>query len=1564
MKEFKALIVLIIFILPFTAQGAREKEKSTLQLSTVGTITTGSEPVLKIWDKRANDFPQNGNTHSEFEVEDVRVNVVLRFDDYDFGSLFEGTISVTYDIDVTNQNGTRATKSGETIEITFDNNGTAGSFSGFEDKVINSYYGQYRGKITITNIQAVDASSSSITIPDFVYLDLEVETERYYKLDVTKALAIQCGTTSVSTDNHFELAWEFTPGAESYDVEWLYYDITSDGILAGLSTHYFDFKGATRVNTSKQFLKIPMNFPEGYLIYRVRPVGKAKINGLWNDRVEGKWSVDPGIESLDDALTAGYAVKYAGLDLHHNWIYNVNYAEEGKRKELMKYYDGTSRERQTITSVNSSGHVLVADKIYDQQGRPAIDVVPFPLTSKGVRYYTKSNGDPLTGNFQREDFDDDTHFDKLYPYRGANPPGYVGPVGVTGGQFEAEKYFSSDNSTSDDFVDYSPISGNFPYYQKVYKNDGTNRIVAESQLGPEHSTLNGKHGIEYVYTSTNQKELDRLFGNEAGRAEHYSKMYIKDANGQYTVNYMDNQDRIIASALYGQKPDNLLEVDGKGGIPNLTVDILENNNKRIDKETISTYTFFQPSETPVNFTFEYNLETVEHCETCASTCYDCEYTLVIDMYDEWGRHVKYCDVYTSFPSVCQDLTMPYDFLPYNLHIEEHYSYISSAPIKTKTIQVQLDKGSYKITKSLKVTKGSPEKYSEQFYDYLITNRESNNCIDWNPLGLEAKPCPDDSDCESYCENLYVVSGTGINRVFHDDDGNTYTPVLNTGQTAIIDFLDDNNNSCSGEPCELDGTATYPENVLDLIKDCEPDCEDNELPTIPQFDICDVRLAIMKRHMSPGGQYFDNEEFKYDRDEHNKVLFNSATGDPVVSSSYSGKENDWLINNIQSTPTSLHAQFSGYEKWSDLRQNWQDSYADILVEYHPEYCAYQYFCDLDIPCRAELGSSATLSLEDYHSYIEDMDFNNTHAYGVTGTAFNFMNPSGISGPSGLTGTTGKILYRPYTSPTVTTYKADPYLTFCTAFPTDKEGTIDEWLDEFIPEIIDPSSSNTVNSAMSIWYLLDDPDLDDLYDGVSGPTGTGVVHSDIRDVFQVLHGDGQDPGIIGTNPGQITKYEFFRSVYKFYREYLMYEDFVKYYNCNTNDLDYIPPAPSGPTGYSAWDDDGDYDGILDNSYYQLVFNKNYNFDLFGGLHGVSGITGVTGITGALNITSSISSATYDPPCETNCELAADDWIAQYTKDLCFNSFTTVQLDEVKDDLIQVCMLGCDVSDGYLGNSDGNGLTSGGTIDVDYVESAHNAGVYFYNFNDVRDYYESGCSTIVVHPPPSLSTEFECNYEQLLHFADSLASVSTENPTLVQCTTIANACSTEFGVTVSAAEVSSWYDFFQSGDGDISATFPIELRCQGCMCDNLVSWIAINGFSGTGDYAAIYEEYYDDTYDPGTDYNAANEIWTVKYPACTNSVAWSPTNIPAATDHPESSYYLVSNSADFRDAPDFILCEDGVVGPVDINQFYKDRCEDLQDSIHAQNLLINYLIQANHLKKRIYCKLLFNLLRRHRK
>jgi Domain of unknown function (DUF6443) len=262
-----------------------------------------------------------------------------------------------------------------------------------------------------------------------------------------------------------------------------------------------------------------------------------------------------------------------------NWQTIATYAEEGLRKDVVSYYDGTYRKRQIVTKSSTDDKSIVAESIYDYQGRPAINVLPAPVDNNHIRYYNNFNQNSMGKPYSRTDFDEDTNC--------ATPIGIMKADAVSGSlPVGASNYYSPKNLLADKEQGKGiPDAEGYPFSVTEYTRDNTGRVSKQSGLGANYiNGTTGKldHATQYFYGTPSQEELDRLFGSEIGYAIHYKKNLMQDANGQLSVSYIDADGKTIATALTGKNPANLTKLTGVEE-KEFKVDLLAKNHT--DKET-------------------------------------------------------------------------------------------------------------------------------------------------------------------------------------------------------------------------------------------------------------------------------------------------------------------------------------------------------------------------------------------------------------------------------------------------------------------------------------------------------------------------------------------------------------------------------------------------------------------------------------------------------------------------------------------------------------------------------------------------------------------------------------------------------------------------------------------------------------------------------------------------------------------------------------------------------------------------------------------------------------------
>jgi RHS repeat-associated protein len=1284
-------------------------------------------------------------------------NVVLRYDEskaHLHSSPWE--IKIEYVLKTWDGvSSTPTTHSTESLTIGYD------PAAPYKDKAINRYPNSFYSEIYITAVyvNSVLQTTALSSIYNDVYLDLEQETTRYYVLGST---APDVESNYISATNELELNWNFVPGAENYDVEWLFIDIDNDNTsLPNLNSYNtsFDFHNATRVNVTDQHYKIPLSFPRGVLLYRVRPVAADPDD--FTLRKEGTWSFMPGAWSgtltTDAPITTGYENYRRDIDLatvaavdplvisaFHtdlNWQYSAVYAEDGKRKESISFFDGSLHSRQSVTLNNTEQTALVAETKYDYTGRPAVQILPSPVASEGIKYYNNFNP-----NFDRSLFDQDANVDNPAALSTSSGSGY---------------FYSTANTSPIGFNgSYIPDAEGYAYSRIRYATDGTDRPVSISSPGAELKTSSG-HETKFFYGSpSSQDELDRLFGSEVGNHKHYQKNMTQDPNGQVTVAYLDQEGRTIATALAGATPDNLIAIDHQPEPETVIENVLEGSNEIIGNTMTSSFDVICTADGTL-YTFDYTLGSDTSCSGCF-VCKDCVYDLKIAVYDLYGNYVPGATIITS---TCPDAVTG-NPVTCNAISDGTYSFSVTLPV-----------GSFKVVKTLKLNNAALLEYETEFAEY---QHENFTC----PTVVPIHPSSCDFSCESICEQQHKHYDAAGNAHYYDDSGS--------------------------EVSETDGLA--------LIASCIADnCSQTQQP----IDECSVKLTLLSEDMSPYGQYFDNLPYKYDLDV-NGNLVNNASYDI----------DNWLETNVWANSNSsawTNANFVGpsgvITSWADLRTYWDDAFLtqafassfsgkNSLLEFHPEYCAYNYFCEHTI-CSKESVDISVEASNQFDGYLGTV----SEADAVTNNYFNLMGLSSSSTYNLSTDlTAGNESYQPYSSTVTDIYfDCNPIDPNCGTTPA--ADIIEDHLRKFYPI---PSTSP--QKYLSIWYVMDDPG------GIH--TGSGTVDPTTRAFFQTLHGNGSTSGLladlnVAPAAGQVSQWDFYRGVYEFYKGLVIYDTYYGNTSCGfLTDADqdgYTEITGTDPRPHAfqiRYPENPIYQVFTDNASTMICAVDPSQYSTF------------ETFTTDASITS----------CKSACEGYANLWIQQLNA-AC--TLTPTQQADISEYLVKVCQLDCDGTsqEGSSGCSTCPTTPCSPATTCTGVPLASNPSIVFYDFEDVINYFTSGgCTATIVHP--LTGDEANCSCQKLTDFIE--ANFPSSTPTNTE---IADALNSSMNLApgyYTSSDVAAWKsecaNAVPSNTTLATLNYPEGLKCISpenvtvtyaagkCECENITQFININGFDAS--------------------------------------------------------------------------------------------------------------------------------------
>jgi RHS repeat-associated protein len=722
-QKFAFKLALIILVFSFNRINA---QSYVFNNWVSGTPITGGANFTVIDDKfTCSPFPACNN---DIEIQKEITNLVTFEIDKDNHKV--PTQSLTYTANVTielwdgsnSPSGVPDNVLHESLEIIYDSDYSLKS--GY--RAVFHTTGYYKMKVTVNSITTSGGTFNGDWPPLKVYG--EIFSSRLYDFD-PNFLVVGPSPGIIETFDSKTVTWYNIPGAQEYDLEWTFYDNSSSMVdrLFNDSQSYLDFSflfqnNATRVTLAENSFKIPLLYPNGWVFYRFR--GK-RINA--DGKMEfTRWSsklILP-IQIIDYV----YKIDVGSHEPDLNWQSQLTFAEEGKNIPAVKYFDGSLRERQNVTFSNAIQTSIAGQTIYDQQGRPALSLMPAPTFDAVIRY------NPLLASKDASTVYDFQHFEK---------DDCEGSPDAMFNNNGAARYYSPNNpDIANKPTKYVPDSEGFPFSITEYTPDLTGRIKRQSGVGSVFKLGSGKE-TKYLYGKPTTKELDRLFGNEVGVDSHYQKNIVIDPNGQVSVSYLDAHGRTIATALSGSNPEKL------DALPNITnpagdeANLL--NNQKDGNKLISIYALTVTEEGA--YDFEYDLVANDYqpdCLDASNICYECVYDLKITISDDCNNSFNESQTFervaaTNVPDlICGN--------PLGI-LQEEFDF------------PMLEPGSYFITKELSVNQGVLEYYLDDFLTHEECVPSLEDLTTFFQSNLDFSGC--EFDCEE-CETLLGDEQTFIN----------------------------------------------------------------------------------------------------------------------------------------------------------------------------------------------------------------------------------------------------------------------------------------------------------------------------------------------------------------------------------------------------------------------------------------------------------------------------------------------------------------------------------------------------------------------------------------------------------------------------------------------------------------------------------------------------------------------------------------------------------------------------------------------------------------------------------
>lgn len=735
----------------------------------------------------------------------------------------------------------------------------------------------YGGRKVTVKVLEVDSNGASWNVSSVLMIENQLTAKPKYIFSCSNTVTnITVSPTGNSNADELPVSWTAIRGADQYDLEWAYVDESAYGRYK--TSGFFNpalifYHNATRVSTTANTYNIPLMYDNnGTLFIRVRPVQIGKGNSV----LAAIWSSDASTQGMGQ-----YA--FTGHERPLNWQSSVSFAEEGKRKVVTQYFDGSMRSRQTVTKDNTNNKTIVAETFYDYQGRPAIQVMPAPSLQNVIQYTAGFNRSINNPEYYKSDYDSLYSPDMYCNARGKEMVDSSG----------ASLYYSANNPNKTIGMNqFIPNAEKYPFTETEYTPDNTGRISRQGGVGKDFQLGSG-HETKYYYGSPDQGELDALFGTDVGDHSHYFKNMVQDANGQFSISYADMHGRTIATGLAGVAPTSMAPLASYDSI-DVTENLVDSNSRFLENWSMVNQKSLLVSAAG-NYAFNYKLDPAslieKNCDN-QNICYTCLYDLQITITDNCNNQL--------LPG-----KKPYEKVLRNFSLGAITPSCTPQPM-TVAFNLPLSPGTYQITKRLTLSRDGFNYYRDSVY------MPNNTCKSLQDFITEQRSiiAQTSQDCVPDCAKCRASVGT------------------------LEDFKTD---FVTKAKIPAEEVAAYTNQInaayLSAIEACNTLCGDSASADN------DIRNAMLQDMTPPYGQYADTAYEKrtgkysifwvdpkdslsfipvFQLDE---VVYPDATGQP---DKVYNANSDMMV-----APNTLSR--------TEFTQNFRTTWAEALLPYHPEYC---------------------------------------------------------------------------------------------------------------------------------------------------------------------------------------------------------------------------------------------------------------------------------------------------------------------------------------------------------------------------------------------------------------------------------------------------------------------------------------------------------------------------------------------------------------------------------------------------------------------------------------------------
>jgi RHS repeat-associated protein len=450
-------------------------------------------------------------------------------------------------------------------------------------------------------------------------------------------------------ENEAIFKWNEQKKPSYYEVEWIHLPYMNPNNVNGSIAYDFT-KDARRVQTEKNFFPITLLFEPGFVVARVRSIRPAlniDQTAITNNLIYGAWSIPTHgqipVVGSDEVIKITNSINNLN---NINWDHSTFYSTNGKKRELINFYDGSLQNRQTVsvlsdfeksTSISSTeaveykSTVLAQESYYDYNGEAVMQMMGSPLVNSTTLGYQPNINLKGTGKVEKVDRDD---FDNVL-----SP---TGPLLFDKNSAGVAQYYSDNNpligSINETFADFIPDAGQYPYSKTEYLKDGSGRVKAQINPGEVYASDLSRN-IQSAYSKPTASELEVLFGSNVGFTKFYKKNVTIDGNGLMNMSYIDQSDRVIATSIAGMalarsEMINLAD-PGLQFRENLMSTGAQTFNAS-DQSLELMYSVFVPEAAIYKFEYSFDLEAFDPCSDDL-LCFDCRYEYTFKIIDDDGK---------------------------------------------------------------------------------------------------------------------------------------------------------------------------------------------------------------------------------------------------------------------------------------------------------------------------------------------------------------------------------------------------------------------------------------------------------------------------------------------------------------------------------------------------------------------------------------------------------------------------------------------------------------------------------------------------------------------------------------------------------------------------------------------------------------------------------------------------------------------------------------------------------------------------------------------------------------